>query len=336
MSDVSMKPGAHHESFEIPPVGTHNTLPPFNSQMDKGLALNIHVIRIIGESSGPKVYVGGGIHGDETNGIDAALRIADHVDYKALKGEVLIVPVQNPGGLQYRMRLNPYDPIDPDWVHPGNPKGTYTQRIKFILNGLASDADCVIDLHTAGRGGINNTMIYVPPETGNGAGKRSLELSLAFGGDRIIQGKQLEDYGWPVKNAMPFVAVRDGRAGIYAEAGGGGGGIPNQEFVKYLATGVINVLKKMNMLDGESMSQGEKVVVDPLIDNDVSVRVDALGIHRPLIKVGQRVKKGQVLAEVSLIPSGVERYESPIDGLVMWQQSFGPISKGDRLFTISP
>ena len=331
-----MKPGVHHQTFEIAPVGTHNTLPPFSSQMDKGVTANIHVIRIIGHSSGPKVYVGGGIHGDETNGIEAALRVANQIDYKELKGEVVIVPVQNPVGFKYRMRLNPYDPIDPDWVHPGNPKGTYTQRVKHILNELVADADCVIDLHTAGRGGINNTMIYVPPETGNGAGEKSLELSLSFGGDRIIQGKQLEDYGWPVEYAMPFVAVREGRAGIYAEAGGGGAKIPNQGFVEYLVTGVLNVFKKMDMIVGEPVIQGERQIVDPLKDQDISVRVEALGIHRPLAQVGERVKKGQVMAEVSLIPTGVQKYESPIDGVVMWQQSFGPVQKGDRLFTVSP
>ncbi|MFX1514111.1 MAG: hypothetical protein ACFFCQ_16145 [Promethearchaeota archaeon] len=55
--------------------------------------------------------------------------------------------------------------------------------MKHVLNQLVTTADCVIDLHTAGRDGTNNPMIYVPPEIGNGTGKRSLERSLAFGGE---------------------------------------------------------------------------------------------------------------------------------------------------------
>lgn len=336
MTSDRLKPGIHFHSIEIPPVGTHNTLPPFNSQMEKGMKLEIHVIRIIGKSDGPKIYVGGGTHGDETNGIEAALTIKEHIDPSTLNGEIVIVPVQNPGGLQYRMRLNPYDPIDPDWVHPGNPDGTYTQRVKHILNDLARDADCVIDLHTAGRGGINNSMIYTPPEIGNGAGKRSLKLSKAFGGDRIIQGDKEEDYGWPVTYAMPFVAVREGRAGIYAEAGEGGAVTPHPGHVEYFVTGVLNVLKVMGMIDGEPVNQGERIVVDPLKENAISIEAKDFGIHSPLASVGDTVKKGQRLAQVRKIPTGLDNFDSPIDGLVTWQQSYGPVAKGERLFTISP
>jgi predicted deacylase len=330
------EPGIYYHSYELPPVGTHNTLPPFSSQMMKGIKLEIHVIKIIGNINGPKIYVGGGIHGDETNGIEAALKIQEFMKPSNLKGKIIIVPVQNPGGLHYRMRLNPYDPIDPDWVHPGKPTGTYTQRVKHILNNLARNADCVIDLHTAGRGGINNTMIYTPPETGNGAGKLSLELSIAFGGDRIIQGEKDEDYGWPVTNTMPFVAARGGRAGIYAEAGEGGSVTPNPKHVDYFVTGILNVLKVMGMIDGKPVIQGERVVVDPLRENSISVRVKEFGIHSPLTCVGNKVKKGQILAKVRKIPSGIDKFDSPINGIVTWQQSFGPVSKGDRLFTISP
>jgi predicted deacylase len=233
------------------------------------------------------------------------------------------------------MRLNPYDPIDPDWIHPGRPTGTYTQRIKHILNSLARDADCVIDLHTAGRGGINNTMIYTPPETGTGAGKKSLELSIVFGGDRIIQGEKDEDYGWPVSNTMPFVAAREGRAGIYAEAGEGGSVTPHHEHVDYFVTGILNVLKVMEMIEGKPIDQGEKVVVDPLNENTASVKAKEFGIHSPMISIGSKVKKGQKLAKVRKIPSGIDIFNSPIDGIVTWQQSYGPVSKGDRLFTIS-
>ena len=74
-------------------------------------------------------------------------------------------------------------------------------------------------------------MIYVPPESGNGAGNRSLELAKKFGGDRIVFGVKEDDYGWPVRNAMPFVAVREGKIGLYAEAGVGGAGIPDNRYV---------------------------------------------------------------------------------------------------------
>ncbi|MDP6458055.1 MAG: succinylglutamate desuccinylase/aspartoacylase family protein [Candidatus Bathyarchaeota archaeon] len=336
MNSKNLKPGKYYEKHNIPPVGTHNTIPPFSTKMKSGVEVDIDVIRIIGQQAGPTLYVGGGIHGDEINGVEAILRLQDQIDFNDVKGELILVPVQNPAGYVFRSRSNPYDPIDPDWVHPGSPTGAYSKRMKYILNTLASEADCVIDMHTAGRGGSNNPMAYTPPEIGNGAGKRSLELSIAFGGDRIIQGDNEEDYGWPVQLAMPFVAVREGRAGIYPEAGQGGSGLPEEEYVEYFITGVLNVMKAMGMLDGEIVDQGERVVVDPLEDGTKTVRTVNGGIFNPVVDNGDSVKKGQLLAEVHSIPKGIEEIKAPIDGLVIFIRTYGPIEEGGRLISISP
>jgi len=298
--------------------------------------VQIRVVTITGREPGPSLYVGGGTHGDEINGIEAAWQIAHRVDYAKLKGRLTVVPLQNPAALRYRSRLNPYDPTDPDWVHPGAPKGSYTQMVKHVLNGLASKADCVIDLHTAGMGGTNNPMIYVPPETGNGAGRRSLELALAFGGDRIVYGKNEEDYGWPVEFAMPFVAVREGRLGLYSEAGHGGSLIPEERFVNYFVTGVFNVMKKMGMVEGEIAEQGERLVVDPLSEGEQAVRAPAEGILRPMVQVGDRVRKGDLVAEIHVIPEGLKEVRSPLSGLITYLQLFGPTAEGDRIAAISP
>ena len=336
MTKINLQPGIYYEKHVIPPVGTHNTVPPFSNKMNPGVKADIDVIRIIGKRAGPKLYVGGGIHGDEINGVEAILRIQRQLDFNDVKGELILVPVQNPAGYMFRSRSNPYDPIDPDWVHPGEPTGSYSKRMKHILNKLASKADCVIDMHSAGRGGSNNPMIYTPPETGNGAGKRSLELSKAFGGDRIIQGAKEEDYSWPVKYAMPFVAAREGRAGIYPEAGQGGSTLPEDSYVEYFVTGVLNVMKAMGMLDGEIVEQGERLVVDPLKDGTQTVRTVNGGIFNPVVDNGDSVTKGQILAEIHSIPKGIEEIKAPIDGLVIFIRTYGPIEEGGRLISISP
>ena len=90
------------------------------------------------------------------------------------------------------------------------------------------------------------------------------------------------------------------------------------------------------MIDGEPVNQGERIVVDPLKENAISIEAKDFGIHSPLASVGDTVKKGQRLAQVRKIPTGLDIFYSPIDGLVTWQQSYGPVSKGERLFTISP
>ncbi|MFW9825817.1 MAG: succinylglutamate desuccinylase/aspartoacylase family protein [Candidatus Thorarchaeota archaeon] len=336
MSGRKVTTGIHYEKFIIPPSGTHNTVAPFTSKMIKGEEVAIHAIRINGKNVGPTVYIGGGMHGDEINGVEAILRISRTIDNKNLRGKLILVPVQNPGGYSFRTRLCPYDPIDPDWIHPGRKEGTYSQRMKYILNSLASEADCVIDLHTAGRGGSNNPMIYVPPETGNGAGEKSIELAKAFGGDRIIYGNSEDDYGWPVHLAMPFVAVKEGKMGLYPEAGQGGSYLPEERFVKYFITGVFNVLKKLDMIDGDIESQGEILIQKPLEVKDLNVRVKEGGLFNPIVDVGNMVKKGDKLGEIHHIPKGVHEINAPITGLITWSATYGTISDNGRVFTISP
>jgi len=61
MTSDRLKPGIHFHSIEIPPVGTHNTLPPFNSQMEKGMKLELNIIRILGKGNGPKYMLAVGL-----------------------------------------------------------------------------------------------------------------------------------------------------------------------------------------------------------------------------------------------------------------------------------
>ena len=63
------KPGKYIESFVIPPSKTHNTIPPYNQSIIQGPECKLFAVRIVGNSISPCIYVGGGTHGDEINGI---------------------------------------------------------------------------------------------------------------------------------------------------------------------------------------------------------------------------------------------------------------------------
>jgi hypothetical protein len=333
MSDHESK--IETKSIKIEPVGTHNTIQPFSSQIKKGIESEIRVIEIRGDSPKPKIYVGGGTHGDELNGVAACIKLGKIIPTCRMRGTVILVPLQSPAAFSFRERLNPFDPIDPDWIHPGEVNGTYSQRIKHVLNSLAGDADCVIDLHTSGRGGMNNPMVYIPPETGNGAGNRSLELAKSFGGDRLVFGTGEDEYGWLVRNAMPFVAVREGRMGLYVEAGVGGAGIPDQRYVDYFVKGVLNVMKTLGMIEGGVEEQGERVIASPTgLEMGVFSPLD--GLFMPIEALGRRVRRGAALAQVWGLDGRIETVYSKGEGLITYMNQFGSVGSGDRLFTISP
>jgi predicted deacylase len=322
-------------SIKIEPVGTHNTVPPFSAQIKKGIESEIWHHEIIGSAHKPRIYIGGGTHGDELNGVAAVLKLGNIIKEHKIGGTVILVPLQNPAAFKFRERLNPYDPIDPDWVHPGIETGTYSQRIKHVLNQLARDADCVIDLHTSGRGGTNNPMIYVPPEIGNGAGNRSLELAKIFGGDRLVFGKNEDEYDWPVKNTMPFVAVREGRMGLYSEAGVGGASIPDTRHVDYFVTGVLNVMKSLGMIEGTIEEQGERKISSPT-ESEQGVLATQDGIFKPIANLGSMVKRGDLMAEVWGLDGHVEKIYSPGEGLITYMNQYGSVGIKDTIYKISP
>ena len=326
------KPGKYEENYIIPPSGTFNTLPPFSSSILMGPECTVNAVRIVGSSSSPCIYVGGGTHGDEINGIAATLRLIEEVSPVKLRGSLILVPVQNPLGFKYRSRLNP---IDPDWVHPGKPSGDYSKNVKKVLYQLVEEADCVIDLHTAGRGGFNNTMIYVPPETGDGKGRASLKLSVAFGGDQIVQGQELDDYDWPVHYAMPFVFTRKGKTGIYAESGEGSATIPDEKSVEYFITGVYNVMKSLGMIDGNVIKQGKRKIIDPLEDDSVNVKSPVEGVFITSVEAGVVVAMGDLLGKVYGIPSGVYEILAPRNGCITWRCSYGSVGRDGPLFSIA-
>lgn len=314
---------------------TYNTISPFNSRVTRSSDFDLIVHTIYGSLPGPSLFVGGCMHGDELNGAAAALQLVEIIQSYELRGTVVVVPIQSPVAFNYRERLNPFDPIDPDWVFPGRRIGTYAQVLKYQLMSLASSAECVIDCHSAGRGGVNVPMVYCPPEIGNGGGYKSLQLAKQFGGERIVFGDTEADYDWPVTFTLPFVAAREGRIGIYAEAGTGGSHIPDIKHVKYLVNGVVNVMIATSMISGVMVEQGERVVVNPSRHED-HVVAPSEGIFLPMVGVGASVLTAGCIAEVLGVSSECHRLLAPSSGIVTYLNNFGSVGAGDRLITISP
>ena len=113
--------------------------------MTPGVPAEIQAVTIMGEEPGPSLYVGGGQHGDEIGGMAAAREVAERTDPKEVSGRLVVVPLQNPAAFRFRSRLNPFDPIDPDWVHPGDPKGSHRfpgRSLIYRASQLASGKHC--------------------------------------------------------------------------------------------------------------------------------------------------------------------------------------------------
>ena len=113
------------------------------------------VYKFVTDKEGPKIAIVGGIHGDETAGWTAALRLVESIkDEKKICGEILIIPRANilADKAESRYKVTGYDFSD---LNRSFPNGRYSsskaETIKIstaiVETVEAFGADYIIDLH---------------------------------------------------------------------------------------------------------------------------------------------------------------------------------------------
>ena len=104
------------------PAGTQVRSSLDLTEMPDGSLVRLPLALIHGARSGPTLYLGAAIHGDEANGVAIVARVLASVDPATLTGRLVCVPVQSPLAFQVDHRVpvglylkTPLDqaPIDP-------------------------------------------------------------------------------------------------------------------------------------------------------------------------------------------------------------------------------
>lgn len=122
-----------------------------------GRQLTLEVLAVKGRRPGPVLLAAAGVHGDEYEGIFAVRKLFEELNPEEMSGTFLGIPVCNTLAFENISRETPAyaDGLNLAREFPGNPSGSYTQRLadalmSFVLRNLRSDADALIDLHSSG------------------------------------------------------------------------------------------------------------------------------------------------------------------------------------------
>ena len=296
-------------------------------ELRDGTRVHLPVILINGQHEGPKVVINAATHATELVGHAAVQILAKRIDPSKLKGSIVIFPISNPLGMQFGEYLTPHDWVNMSVAYPGSKQGTITSRLaNFIFENASKNADLVMDLH-------ENV-------------KPCLHFSLVvYSTDKKVEDKALE-----LANAFGFTVIRPGRSGQIALAGVKPGdkryteacmsnGVPafTPEFeagtdltfgeewvsVKVAVRGLMNVLKKLEMIPGTIEPQTEIKVFHGNFEFYGMAVANRGGIVNRLVEVAVKLKKGTPIATV-LNPYGeiIETVEMPIDGYV-WGWNIG-------------
>jgi len=260
--------------------------------------------------------VGAGVHGDEFEGIAAALALATGINPATLRGRLLIAPVVNPSAVAVHSRLTPEDGANLNRAFPGDPKGTLTSALAFgIMQYLVRPADIVIDLHGAGLGYVIRPMVSFADAAGR-------DLASRYGETVLWEGAE-------VSQNLRLSAAREGKVSLGVECGGEARCDPR--FVRRISTGVRRILRALGVLDGGCPQPVPQYTV--IRFGRVTAR--AAGLFTRTANIDERVEAGASLGVVRDYGGDVvDEIRAAESGLVLGYRTLGAIQAGDTAFWI--
>ncbi len=229
---------------------------------------------------------------------------------KIKKGKsIMVIPSVNPYSMNIQKRFWPTDNTDINRMFPGYDKGETTQRIAAAVFNAVKDYE----------NGIQFASFYMP---GNflphvrimRTGYENPKLAAKFGMPYIIlrdpkpYDSTTLNYNWQVWETNAFSVYTNGTD------------TSDPESVERGVEAVITFLKRTRVIDGDA-PKSEMHIIN---ERDLySVSSKEAGVFKPMVRVNQRVEKGDVLAKI-INPydfSVKKKIKSEADGVVFFEQN---------------
>jgi len=293
--------------------------------------VNIPVTVINGIKEGPTLALIAGVHGYEYPPILALMRLAKKLDPAELSGKVIIVHVANvPSFLKRTIYYNPYDWKNQNRVFPGKMDGTSSERIAFQLTKEVIDrCDYLIDNH-CGDGNEDLVQYLYCTETGDPElDEKTKGLAVSFNLKVIVhETGRTKD----VTNSMYVsnTALLRGKPAISTEAGKLGR--TDEEDVLTLLRGNYNILKHLNMIDGEPELLFESVWVQ---EYTIIRSEQDEGLFFPLVSRGDHVQEGEQVGYLTdYFGNTIQKVVAPCDGIILYIIATPPMSRGEPMVSV--
>lgn len=285
----------------------------------------IPYFEINGRSPGPHIFLSGGMHGSEINGIaviEAFLEWNQKVDLATkLRGKITVLPLLNPSGFAYKQRRVYEDNGDLNRSFGIDKPTTFSEQIAYELtHRVFKHCDFGIDFHDAsGAAALLPHARFIKDEL-NGVTE---EMAQLFGTQIII-----ERSGKP--NMMAIAMNQQWKTAVLTvEVGGAQRLFP--DFVRSMLRGIRNFLADQEMYPGDILVPERQFI---LYDR-YGVKQKEAAMVEFTTKLGDQVHAGDVVGEL-YFPTRLERrpVRSPMCGFIFSLQQFNQVEAGDTLFSI--
>jgi uncharacterized protein len=285
-----------------------------------------------GQQPGPVLMLVAGVHGDEYPSVWALQTLTAQINPKQLHGTLIILQVANLEGFHARQRLTPNDAKNLNRVFPGRAEGTLTEQIAyFITHQLIAKTDFLIDIHSGSWTQTLLPHVYSPL-----VNQPTLDgVTLAFAKSLAIPHVVLYDERPTDPNnaiSLPNTAQTRGKPSLTLEVGYGGWTKP--EDVELILQSCLRAMQHLNMLQKThvTVSEGQQHLYARLI----SVKSPVVGLFKANVQVGEQVKAGQVVGEISdYFGQPLTTLLAPVAGTVLMLNHTPPIRAGESVVEIA-
>ena len=323
IGELEVKPG--EKAYHWFPIG----------QMLDGSAFRIPLIIINGKRPGPKLLVGGCVHGDEVIGTEAVKTIAKQLTPEDISGIFIGAPITNIASYMSLARVDTLEtPIGANdmsslW-QTGTLEGSMTERAAaFFRDKVMALVEYYIEIHSSAVGSYNSPRAIIAgdyAELDPVVRRRIDELGIACNFEVIFKP---ESPSWKGMYFPPrrFFEER-GVAKIVLETGGA----PTIDDVETMKEGINNIMKHIDMIPGEPNLGNKQTYCGKL----VAIRSNSGGIFRAAARLRDRVGKGDKLGEVTdVFDNIVEEVIAPTNGIIVKIATSAAVYTGIRLIVLA-
>lgn len=273
------------------------------------------------KNPGPTVLFTAGIHGDEVNGIEIVRQIVATGLNKPKCGTVICIPVINIFGFINLKREFP-DGRDLNRVFPGSDDGSLASRVAHkLINEVVPYVDYIVDFHTGGANRFNAPQIRIVKDN------PVLDtLATAFDAPFVLYSKNLNKSfrNTCYKLEKPHLLFEGGKSYHLDDT-----------ITAIAINGVKRLLAHLGMLRApfKAPKTKQKCV---FITESRWQRANHSGMFKSSIDINARVKKGQVIGEIT-DPYGKLNYavKAEYSGYIINVNHSPVVYQGDALFHLS-
>jgi len=287
-------------------------------------------IVVIKNGTGPTVLFVGGNHGGEYEGPVTLLKLSRSLEPNQVQGRVIILPALNLPAVLAGERVSPIDGLDMNRSFPGKYNGTITEIIAhYVHAAILPLCDAVIDLHSGGYS-LNlspyNSMHYLPNE---GLRQRTMAALKAFNAPISLVMREFTGEG-----LLDYAVERMGKIFLCAEIGGQGTLSPSQ--LQIAETGVQNILKHFNIIEGNLPEPNTRLMEVPKAEN--FIYANSSGIFEAFFELGDDIQIDQPIGQIhhpedpTTIPDILVTLR---DGTLIGTRGPGFVERGDCIAVIA-